>query len=128
MKLLLDTHVLLWAASEPSRLSEAARTLLNTPDHQLVFSSVSIWEVSIKASLGRDDFRVEARRLWRMLLAHGYQELPLTGEHAVVVEHLPWLHKDPFDRILIAQSRVESMTLLTSDQAVAEYGEGIQLI
>lgn len=128
MKLLLDTHVLLWAAGDPSRLPEAARALLSTPEHQLVFSSVSIWEVSIKASLGRDDFRVEPRRLWRMLLAHGYQELPLTGEHAIVVEHLPCLHKDPFDRILIAQSRVESMTLLTSDTAVAKYGQGIQLI
>lgn len=128
MKLLLDTHVLLWAAGDPTRLSRAARDLLGAPENQLVFSSVSIWEVSIKASLGRDDFRVDARRLWRMLLANGYQELSLTGEHAVVVEHLPWLHKDPFDRILIAQSRVESITLLTADQAVAEYGEGIQLI
>lgn len=128
MKLLLDTHVLLWAAGNPARLSEAARNLLLAQDNQLVFSSASIWEASIKASLGRDDFRVDTRRLWRMLLANGYRELPLTGEHAVVVEHLPWLHKDPFDRILIAQSRVEGMTLLTADKSVADYGEGIQLI
>lgn len=128
MKLLLDTHVLLWAAGDSAKLSEAGRDLLGSLDNQLVFSSISIWEVGIKASLGRDDFRVDVRRLWRMLLANGYQELPLTGEHAVVIEHLPWLHKDPFDRILVAQSRVEGMTLLTADNAVAAYGEGIQLL
>lgn len=127
MNVLLDTHLLLWAAGSPGRLSVSVRDMLLDASTQPVFSSVSIWEVSIKSGLGRDDFKVDARRLWRMLLANGYRELPLTGEHAVMVERLPPLHKDPFDRILIAQARVEGMTLLTADQAVAAYGEGIQL-
>jgi len=127
MNVLLDTHLLLWAAGSPDRLSISVRDMLLDASTQLVFSSVSIWEVSIKSGLGRDDFKVDARRLWRMLLANGYRELPLTGEHAVMVERLPPLHKDPFDRVLIAQARVEGMTLLTADQTVAAYGEGIQL-
>lgn len=128
MNLLLDTHLLLWAASEPERLSAKARALLLDPANQLMFSAASLWEVTIKNSLDRPDFKVDSRRLWRMLLVSGYRELPVTSEHTVAVNDLPQLHKDPFDRILVAQARVESLLLLTVDKAVAKYGEGVRKV
>jgi PIN domain nuclease of toxin-antitoxin system len=128
LNLLLDTHLLLWAASEPERLSTKARTLLLDPSNQLLFSAASLWEISIKNSLERADFKVDPRRLWRMLLVNGYRELPVSSEHTVAVNELPPLHKDPFDRILIAQARVEGLLLLTVDKAVAKYGEGVRKV
>jgi PIN domain nuclease of toxin-antitoxin system len=121
MKLLLDTHLLLWAAAEPARLSPAARELLEAPEHELVFSAASLWEVAIKSVLGREDFQVDAAVLRRGLLDNGYQELPVASEHAVAVAILPDLHKDPFDRLLVAQAQVAGMTLLTADPLVAVY-------
>ena len=126
MNLLLDTHLLLRAAGEPQRLSAKARNLLLDPANQLVFSAASLWEISVKNGLDRPDFNVDPRRLWRMLLINGYRELPVTSEHTVAVNDLPSLHKDPFDRILVAQARVEGLTLLTADKAVAKYGEGVR--
>lgn len=128
MNLLLDTHLLLWAAGEPERLSLKARSLLLDPGNRLIFSSASLWEIAIKRRLGRDDFNIDARRLWRMLLANGYLELPVSSEHALIAGDLPSLHKDPFDRILVAQARVEGLTLLTVDKAVAKYGEAVQKV
>lgn len=125
MRLLLDTHLLLWAAAEPERLSPKARELITDGANELVFSSASLWEIAIKAAMGRPDFHADARRLWRMLLAHDYIELPVSGAHAVAVGNLPPLHKDPFDRLLIAQAREEAMTLLTVDAKVLAYGEGV---
>jgi len=125
VNLLLDTHLLLWVAGEPERLSPKARSLLLDPGNRLIFSAASLCEIAIKRSLGRDDFKVDARRLWRMLLANGYLELPVSSEHALIAGDLPSLHKDPFDRILIAQARVEGLTLLTVDKAVAKYGEAV---
>jgi PIN domain nuclease of toxin-antitoxin system len=121
MKLLLDTHLLLWAAGQPDRLSAAARALLENPENALLFSAASLWEVAIKRGLGRDDFRVDARLLRRGLLDNGYQELPITSQHAVTIDGLPPIHKDPFDRILVAQATVEGITLLTADPLVAQY-------
>lgn len=121
MRLLLDTHLLLWAAGPSPRLSVEARRLIDDPDNELVFSVVTLWEVAIKSARGRDDFQVDARLLRRTLLNNGYEELPITGEHAVVVASLPPLHKDPFARVLVAQSMVEGITLLTSDPLVAQY-------
>jgi len=121
MKLLIDTHLLLWAAGEPERLSHAARALIEDPHHELLFSAASLWEVAIKSTLGRGDFRVEPRLLRRGLLDNGYCELAISSEHAVAIEALPPIHKDPFDRILVAQSVVEGITLLTSDPVVARY-------
>lgn len=121
MKLLLDTHLLLWAAGAPEQLSEASRGLIADPGNALFYSAASLWEVAIKRSLGRADFRVEPRVLRRGLRDNGYAELPITGEHAVACEGLPPLHKDPFDRILISQALTEGITLLTSDVIVARY-------
>ena len=121
MKLLVDTQLLLWAASQPERLSAGAKRQLNDPENELFFSAASLWEISIKASLGRDDFRVEPRVLRRALLDNGYTELPITSEHAVNVDGLPPLHKDPFDRLLLSQALVEGITLLTADAQLAGY-------
>lgn len=121
MKLLLDTHLLLWAAGQTSRLSRAARSLLADRDNELLFSAASVWEVAIKTQLGRDDFRVDARLLRRGLRDNGYDELVITSEHALAADLLPEIHKDPFDRILVAQATVEGIILLTSDPLVAQY-------
>lgn len=121
MKILLDTHLLLWAAGEPDRLPLAALTEIENPDNDLMFSAASLWEVAIKRGLGRQDFAVDPRLLRRGLVDNGYRELPITSEHAVAVDGLPPIHKDPFDRILIAQSIVEGITLLTVDDLVAQY-------
>lgn len=121
MKLLLDTHVLLWAAGSPAQLPPAVRAMLDDPDNELLFSAASLWEIAIKRGLGRADFQVDARVLRRGLLDNGYLELPITSEHAVFIDSLPAIHKDPFDRILIAQATVEGITLLTADALVAQY-------
>jgi PIN domain nuclease of toxin-antitoxin system len=121
MKLLLDTHLLLWAAGDPDRLSAAARALIGAPENELWFSAASVWEIAIKRGLGREDFQVNPRLLRRGLLDNGYRELPVGSEHAVAIDSLPPLHKDPFDRLLVAQAMVEGITLLTADASVAQY-------
>ena len=121
MRLLLDTHLLLWAAGPSPRLSAQARRLIDEPDNELVVSTASLWEIAIKSALRRPNFRLDAPLFRRALLDNGYDEMPVTGEHAVAVAALPLLHRDPFDRILVAQSIVEGITLLTSDPRVAQY-------
>ncbi len=121
MKLLLDTHLLLWAAGEPKRLSKQARALIENADNELLFSAASLWEAVIKCGLGRSDFQVDVRVLRRGLLDNGYSELPIVSGHVVATESLPPLHQDPFDRILVAQATVEGITLLTTDSLVAQY-------
>lgn len=128
MKLLLDTHVLLWAAGEPHRLPVAARSVLENPVNELLFSAANIWEVAIKSGLGRADFRVDPGLLRRGLIDNGYGEIPIRGEHAVQVSTLPALHRDPFDRLLVAQAQVEGVTLLTVDAVVAQYPGPIRLL
>ncbi|AJW47683.1 MULTISPECIES: type II toxin-antitoxin system VapC family toxin [Ralstonia] len=128
MKLLLDTHLLLWAAGQPDKLSRDTLALIQDPTHELVFSAASLWEVAIKRGLGRQDFRVDPRLLRRGLLDNGYLELPITSEHTVMVDSLPPLHKDPFDRILVAQSLVEGILLVTADPIVAQYSGSIRKV
>ena len=128
MKLLLDTHLLLWAAGQPELLSADARSLMEDPQNSLQFSAASLWEVAIKHGLGRSDFKVDPRLLRRGLIDNGYDELPVTSAHAVVVDSLPPIHKDPFDRILVAQAIVEGIVLLTSDAVVAQYSEAARLV
>jgi PIN domain nuclease of toxin-antitoxin system len=128
MNLLVDTHLILWAAGEPHKLSKKARRLLDDPTSKLWFSAVSVWEVAIKSSLGRKDFRVEPRRLRRGLLDNGWHELVVTSEHAVATLDLPAIHKDPFDRVLLAQAQTEGLTLVTSDAVVARYPGSIRKV
>jgi PIN domain nuclease of toxin-antitoxin system len=128
LKLLIDTHLLIWAANEPEKLSGKAVSLMTNPEHELIFSAASIWKIAIKNGLGRDDFKVDARLLRRGLLDNDYTELPITSAHAVFVESLPLIHKDPFDRILVAQATAEGITLLTADSIVARYPGPIELV
>ncbi len=128
MKLLLDTHLLLWAAGSPHRLSEDIRVLLDNPENEPMFSAASLWEVAIKSSLGRADFKVDARLLRRGLLDNGYTELPIISDHVVATESLPQFHQDPFDRILVAQATLEGITLLTGDPLVSQYPGPIKTV
>ena len=128
MKLLLDTHLLLWVAGQPDRLSPEARKFIDNPDNELLFSAASLWEVVIKRGLGRDDLKVDARLLRRGLLDNGYSELPVVSDHVVAIDSLPAIHKDPFDRVLIAQATVEGITLLTTDFLVAKYPGPIRTV
>lgn len=128
MRYLLDTHLLLWAAGIPEQLPNAARAILEDPDTIPIFSAASIWEIAIKNAMGRQDFQADARLLHRGLLDNGYEELPIMGIHAATIANLPPLHKDPFDRILVAQAMVEEITLLTADALVAQYPGTIQRV
>jgi PIN domain nuclease of toxin-antitoxin system len=132
MRLLLDTHLLLWAAEfEPDRkssLSSATLQLIRDSGNTLYFSAASLWEVAIKHTLKRLDFRADPYALRRSLLDNGYVELPITSEHAAGVALLPPIHKDPFDRLLIAQAAAEGVTLLTADATMAQYGGPIRRV
>ncbi|MCG5480949.1 type II toxin-antitoxin system VapC family toxin [Sinorhizobium alkalisoli] len=128
MNLLLDTHILLWAAGDPSRLPAEARHLIENRENLLYFSAASLWEIAIKRRLGRADLEVEPRILRRSLLDNGYEELAVNGAHAVAIDQLPPIHKDPFDRILVAQSMVDGLLLLTSDEIVGRYPGPIRLV
>lgn len=121
MKILADTHILLWASDHPERLPKAARLLLSDSGNDLFFSPMSIWEVAVKGALGRKDFQFDPRVLRRNLLDNSYLELPLTSDHALAVQGLPPIHKDPIDRLLIAQATVEGILLLTADRQIAKY-------
>jgi len=122
MKIILDTHILLWTASgELFQKAPKAVSYIEDGKNTLMFSSASIWEVVIKSGLGRPDFIVNPTFLYNGLLMAGYQELPITGRHSLLVSTLPPIHKDPFDRILLAQSMYEGATLLTSDRILGQY-------
>ena len=128
MNLLLDTHLLIWAASTPEQLSSEALSLLQNAKYQLYFSAVNLWEITIKHGLGRQDFRVDPSLLHRGLIENGYTELVVKSFHCIALEQLPAIHKDPFDRMLVAQAVSEGMLLLTSDSVVAKYSGPIKLV
>jgi PIN domain nuclease of toxin-antitoxin system len=128
LNLLLDTHLLLWTAFRGGKLSLAATTHLDDERNELWFSTVSIWEVAIKSARGGVDFDVDPMTLQSTLVSAGYRELPLKSAHTYKLSGLPSIHKDPFDRILIAQALVEGLTLLTSDKKVARYPGSIILV
>lgn len=127
MRLLLDTHILLWGASEPEKLSSRATALIEDPENDLLFSAISIWEVALKAPR-RADFLIDPSVLRRDLVDNGYAEVPLASTHVLALAGLPAIHKDPFDRMLVAQAIVEGATLLTSDGTLARYPGPIRLL
>ncbi len=128
MLLLLDTHLVLWAAFAPERLSAAARKLIEPRQQPVAFSDASLWEVAIKSSLGRPDFSVDASLLRKRLLAAGFDELAIRAEHVLAAAALPWVHRDPFDRLLVAQAVVERWTLLTVDALLKPYGRHVRKV
>ena len=128
MNLLVDTHLVLWAAYEPERLSPTARSRLTDEGQHPHVSAASIWEVVIKAGLGRPDFKVDAAALRSGLARNGWAELPIRTDHALEVAKLPQHHSDPFDRILVAQARWEGWPLLTADRKLERYGPPVELV
>jgi PIN domain nuclease of toxin-antitoxin system len=126
VRLLLDTHILIWAAKDT--LSKKAMRYVLDSENTLCFSPASIWEITIKNSLNRPDFKVDPALFRGSLLENGYEELCITSLHTVLVGDLPPLHKDPFDRMLIVQARSEGIVLLTADSTVASYGGSIILV
>jgi PIN domain nuclease of toxin-antitoxin system len=128
MKLLLDTQMLLWAVFWPELLPKKARQAIAGDENRLYFSPASLWEVSVKSAQNKPDFQVNARIMRSQLLGNGYEEITITSLHTVAIGDLPLLHKDPFDRILIAQARTENIRLLTSDAKIAEYPAPIEFV
>ena len=121
MTILPATNLVLWASDAPALLSQEAESLIVDPNNRIYFSAATIWEVAIKNALNKPDFAVDPEVLRQSLLANGYLELPISSAHAAAVRNLPPIHKDPFDRILIAQATLEGITLLTTDRKVAKY-------
>jgi PIN domain nuclease of toxin-antitoxin system len=128
MRVLPDSHILAWFAEDDPKLSDEMRSILEDDSNQLFFSSASIWELTIKRALNRSGFNIEPRVLQRALLDNGFDELSVNSRHAFALEALPPIHKDPFDRILIAQAISEGMLLLTSDETIAQYPGPIRLV
>jgi PIN domain nuclease of toxin-antitoxin system len=121
MRFLLDTHILIWAAGDIALLPKVIRHLIEETGNELLFSPASIWETAIKHGTGRGGFHADPFVLRYRLLENGYVELPINSEHAIAIAGLPLIHKDPFDRILIAQAIIEGVPLITVDQAVLQY-------
>ena len=128
MRLLLDTHLLLWAAANSKRLPRMARELLEDETNEVYYSAASIWEIAIKSSIGRKDFRIDLASLQSMLPEMGFIELPVTAAHAAGITKLPLIHRDPFDRLLIAQSIAEPLTLLTNDAILGRYRGSVRIV
>jgi len=128
MRILLDTHFILWTLLEPTRLTPQVRAYIDDPSNEPVFSTASLWEIATKKALGNPRFQADPRVLRSSMLAAGYIELPVLGDHAVAIAGLPPIHKDPFDRLLIAQSAVEGILFLTSDRVIARYPGPIRLM
>ena len=128
MRLLVDTHLLLWAAAKSRRLPKEARRMLEDPANEIRFSAASLWEIVIKAALRKPDFKVDVALLRPALAEMGFVELPISGVHAERLGSLPPIHKDPFDRMLVAQSLAEPLVLVTNDGVLAGYGEGVKVV
>jgi PIN domain nuclease of toxin-antitoxin system len=128
MQLLIDTHLLLWAVAASRKLPAKARELLINPENVVLYSAASVWEIAIKSGLRRDDFRVDLPRIMRAFVAAGFTELPVTSAHAARVTSLPDLHRDPFDRLLVAQALTEPAILLTNDEQLGQYGTHVHVL
>lgn len=128
MRILLDTHILLWALGQPAKLPAAARALLEDPGNEVLFSAASIWEIAIKAQAGRFGFSVSPAEIAAAAVESGFDELPVRAAHAAAVHELPLHHRDPFDRLLLAQAIGEPARLLTVDRALAKYSELVQVL
>jgi len=128
VRVLLDTHLLLWTVASSQRLPPEARSLIEDPGNDAFYSAASLWEIAIKITLRRKDFRVDLPLIHSALSVMGLTELPVRSEHAIRVTELPPVHRDPFDRILVAQSLVEPMVLLTNDAVLARYGSFVRVV
>ena len=122
MRLLLDTQIFLWFLSDESRIPAEAREAIESSENSVLVSAASVWEIAIKASIGRLKIaRTDVRKLPELIGASGFDELPVLARHAAAVSTLPMHHRDPFDRLLIAQTRTEGLALVTIDPAIRRY-------
>ena len=128
MNYLLDTHLLLWSAVNSEKLPPAAAKIIADRENALWVSVASLWEVAIKRSKTKSDFRFEVGPLRAGLMASGYEELAIEARHVLMVQGLPRHHTDPFDRLFVAQAISEGMILLTADKALAAYGASVQVV
>ncbi len=128
MRILLDTHLLLWAMAASRKLSRGVKSQLLDSQNDIYYSAASLWEIAIKRGLQRTDFRIDIEALMEALAVSGFIELPITAAHAAGVARLPPIHKDPFDRLLVAQSMAEPLTLLTNDAVLADYWDGVKVV
>ena len=128
MRLLLDTHLLLWALGDPDKLDAATRNLVEDPANEVLFSAASIWEIAIKAALGRADFVVRPEAVVQAALDTGFGELPVRAAVAARVADLPAHHRDPFDRLLVAQAMAEPVLLYTVDPLLPPYTDLVKLV
>jgi PIN domain nuclease of toxin-antitoxin system len=128
MRVLLDTHVLLWALGEPRRLDAETRGTIESGDTEVLFSAASIWEIAIKSGLGRTGFVFDSAEIARAAIDTGFSELAVRANAAALVGRLPLLHRDPFDRLLVAQAIVEPATLYTADQQLVGYSDLVKRI
>ncbi len=128
MRLLVDTHVLLWAVAEPQKLPEASRARLEAPENEVLFSAASIWELAIKLQIRRLVLPVELEAITEAARRMGFVELPISAAHVTGVKRLPSYHRDPFDRLLIAQAIHELALLLTADRILGQYSDLVEII
>jgi PIN domain nuclease of toxin-antitoxin system len=128
VKLLLDTHVLLWALGAPGRLPRAAREEIEDATNEVLYSAASIWEIAIKAGLGRAGFSIDPVQIEREARHAGFTELPIAARHAMAVHGLPPHHNDPYDRLLLAQALIEPAWLYTADKQLARYDGPLRLL
>lgn len=128
MQLLVDTHLLLWSVAASKKLPPEVREMLTDPANDVFYSAASVWEIAIKSGLGRSDFRVDLPSLLQAFVTAGFVELPITSTHAARVSTLPDLHKDPFDRLLVAQALTEPAILLTNDAQLGSYGAHVRVL
>ncbi len=125
-RMLVDTQLLIWLADRSEQLPLSVNAILQDPSQQLVFSLVSIWQTAIKYALGRPDFTMHPQQLQAGLLTYGFTQLPISSSHVIAVARLPSIHRDPFDRLLVAQAEVEGLTLMRTDKKLAQYGPHVQ--
>ncbi|MEO8361188.1 MAG: type II toxin-antitoxin system VapC family toxin [Vicinamibacteria bacterium] len=128
MRLLLDTHLLLWAAARSERLTREARRLIEDPGNEIYWSVASLWEIAIKASLRRKDFRIDVKSFRPAFDVMGFRSLPIKADHAEELAQLPEIHRDPFDRMLVAQALTEPLILLSNDETLSNYGAIVRIV
>lgn len=128
MRLLIDTHILLWAIAEPDRIPRSMRVRLESPRNEVLFSAATIWEVTIKQQAGRLSLPVTPEELVTAALDMGFAELPVTAAHASRVSRLPLHHRDPFDRLLVSQAIAEPARFVTVDKVLSQYSELVELV
>jgi len=128
MRLLLDTQVLLWAVAASRRLPKDARRVIEDPENEVFYSAASLWEIAIKSGLRRRDFRIDLEAFEAALPRTGLTELPVRARHAVALSRLPSVHRDPFDRMLVAQAVCEPLVLLTNDRVLTGYPAPVRLV